>query len=367
MYSSQKKYLNGRILTIGVPTYNRAGSLKIMLGLLGEVLRAHEVQVEVIISDNCSNDSTPNVIKKWVESQSGDLKIRTIRHNTNVGAGRNTVSLLYESSSKYFMFLGDDDRLNGENFPELIKILLESHPSAVIQALWFGKIRGRKTGAVTYAECLRLFYEYGNAWAGIIDRESAINAIESRCIRQKIEETVWPQTAFGFIAIYDLLPDQYPIAVGFEIGSPISTSLNITTKQYWVKSLESLLAVAQIVQQHTGYPLVKKRFVGLKSIGFIGHLQSILWNSVVYQDSYSIQSISAVLKNDYGWRGWLWSRIIILDKNPALLKMIFAMVHMLREKKPYCDFNEKLIRKKRQRELEIENSDSSGKRCAEWF
>jgi abequosyltransferase len=46
------------LLTIAIPTYNRAGYLKELLSILADQLK-DEPRVELIISDNASPDETP--------------------------------------------------------------------------------------------------------------------------------------------------------------------------------------------------------------------------------------------------------------------------------------------------------------------
>ena len=53
------------LLTIAVPTYNRAELLNKQLAWLAKSIKGYESECEIIISDNCSEDNTQEIVKKW--------------------------------------------------------------------------------------------------------------------------------------------------------------------------------------------------------------------------------------------------------------------------------------------------------------
>ena len=52
-----------KLLTIAIPTYNRAALLDKQLAWLATAIKGWESECEIIISDNCSTDNTPGVVK----------------------------------------------------------------------------------------------------------------------------------------------------------------------------------------------------------------------------------------------------------------------------------------------------------------
>mgnify|MGYP002436757548 len=52
---------NQPVLTIAIPIYNGERTIKNMLDIL--MPQCNE-KIEVLVSDNCSTDSTPNIIKE---------------------------------------------------------------------------------------------------------------------------------------------------------------------------------------------------------------------------------------------------------------------------------------------------------------
>lgn len=98
----------GKLLTIAVPTYNRASYLDVCLTSLVSQLQGFEDLIEIIVSDNCSSDDTSAVVQRY--SNSTDV-LRYIKNEVNVGADRNFHQCFIRSEGEYLLLLGDDDVL----------------------------------------------------------------------------------------------------------------------------------------------------------------------------------------------------------------------------------------------------------------
>ena len=101
---------NDPLVTIGIPTYNRADSY--FPGALKCALDQTYTNIEIIVSDNCSTDSTAAI----VESVS-DPRIRYIRQESNIPAIENFNFLLCQAQGEYFSLFHDDDMMD-EDFIE---------------------------------------------------------------------------------------------------------------------------------------------------------------------------------------------------------------------------------------------------------
>lgn len=92
-------------ITIGISTYNRAD------GYLREALQSAVAQgypkLEIIVSDNCSEDATEAVVKSF-----SDPRIRYVKQERNIGAIRNFNFCLNEARGSYFLLLHDDDAID---------------------------------------------------------------------------------------------------------------------------------------------------------------------------------------------------------------------------------------------------------------
>ena len=93
------------LLTLAIPTYNRAGCLKELLSVLADQLK-DEMRVELIISDNASPDETPSVVQDFV---SRGLQVRYIRNAQNVGPDANFLQCFEQACGKYVWIFSDDD------------------------------------------------------------------------------------------------------------------------------------------------------------------------------------------------------------------------------------------------------------------
>jgi abequosyltransferase len=93
------------LLTIAIPTYNRAECLRELLSVLANQLR-NEPRVELMISDNASPDETPSVVQDFVAR---GLRVRYIRNPQNVGPDANFLQCFEQAAGKYVWLFSDDD------------------------------------------------------------------------------------------------------------------------------------------------------------------------------------------------------------------------------------------------------------------
>ena len=112
------------LLSICIPTYNRAELLEsALLALIPQVNEAG-CAVELIVSDNCSTDDTETVVQ-WASSQ---CPMRYSRNAQNEGCARNILRLTNELAQGEFAWvLGDDDLVRPDGVQRVLTVL-EAHP-----------------------------------------------------------------------------------------------------------------------------------------------------------------------------------------------------------------------------------------------
>ena len=99
--------INDPLLSISIPTYNRALFLKKSLQQLHkEMLSVPDNFVEIIVSDNASPDATPDVVARAMVN---GLIIRYIRNSENIGSDANIAQCFNEARGRYVVIMGDDD------------------------------------------------------------------------------------------------------------------------------------------------------------------------------------------------------------------------------------------------------------------
>lgn len=95
------------MLSICIPTYNRQSLVAQTLEDLKWTLNVGMV-IEIIVSDNASDDDTEQVVK---EIGRQFPHFRYVRQKRNVGGDKNALSVMRLVRGKYFVKLSDDDRL----------------------------------------------------------------------------------------------------------------------------------------------------------------------------------------------------------------------------------------------------------------
>lgn len=98
--------LESPVLSICIPIYNRLSFLERMLERFMEDKDLFGNEIELIISDNCSEEDLPSCVKKY---QNKGLIIQFHRQITNVGSDGNFKTLFGMAKGKYYWLLGSDD------------------------------------------------------------------------------------------------------------------------------------------------------------------------------------------------------------------------------------------------------------------
>lgn len=98
--------MSNPLLTIVIPTYNRAECLSLLLKTLALELRGLEDKVEVVIGDNASQDHTPIVIDAFLKVYSS---AQILRHSENFGPEENFCRCIDQVKTRFFWMIGDDD------------------------------------------------------------------------------------------------------------------------------------------------------------------------------------------------------------------------------------------------------------------
>lgn len=107
------------ILSICIPTFNRAELLRQALGKAIRELTDLNDCVEVVVSDNASTDHTRLVVGEL----RGDAPIRYHRNERNVGIAANVHRVVEAATGDYCWILGDDDLLAHGAVVEILRLL----------------------------------------------------------------------------------------------------------------------------------------------------------------------------------------------------------------------------------------------------
>jgi abequosyltransferase len=116
------------VLTIAIPTWNRAKYLALTLKQLAQEGCNVWDKVEVLVSDNASPDETPRVVADAVAE---GIPVRYVRNAENIGSDCNIAQCFNLAAGQYVMILGDDDILVDGALGLLLKLLQEEEYGVV--------------------------------------------------------------------------------------------------------------------------------------------------------------------------------------------------------------------------------------------
>jgi glycosyltransferase involved in cell wall biosynthesis len=114
------------LVSIGLPTYNRAGMLR---RSIASALAQNHRNIELVISDNASTDETEAICREFADA---DARVRYIRHPRNLGPTPNFLCVLEKASAEYFMWLCDDDWIDPNYVSECLSELSGSSETVLV-------------------------------------------------------------------------------------------------------------------------------------------------------------------------------------------------------------------------------------------
>ena len=116
------------MLSICIPTYNRASCLFECLNSILDAIAGYEYLIEIIISDNASPDNTEEVVKFFTNTHKF---IRYHRNLENIGGENNFRLVATLATGKYIWLFGDDDKME-KNAIRIILPNLENNCSLIV-------------------------------------------------------------------------------------------------------------------------------------------------------------------------------------------------------------------------------------------
>lgn len=113
-----------KILTIAIPTYNRA---HLLIKTLESVIKQKTDEIEIIVSDNASTDNTQELM---IEYENKGI-IKYYRNKHNLGMDRNFLNCICKSHGQYIHLLSDDDMLLDGAIEKILQIIEKQSPDYI--------------------------------------------------------------------------------------------------------------------------------------------------------------------------------------------------------------------------------------------
>ena len=118
------------LLSICIPTYNRFDKLQLCLECITDAIKNYSGYIEIIISDNHSNDETANIIEHY---KTKIPNLTSYRNEDNYGFNKNMLLLLNNySRGKYIWMIGDDDYIDSNAISQIINIILDYKSNIIL-------------------------------------------------------------------------------------------------------------------------------------------------------------------------------------------------------------------------------------------
>jgi glycosyltransferase involved in cell wall biosynthesis len=177
------------LLTIAIPTFNRRRVLELQLN---ELLKLNSEDVEILVSDNNSDDGT----REFLESLDSQLpRLRKIRNESNLGFDGNLKSLYQAAHGDFVWFLSDDDLANHTEIKVIMDALI-NNPEIGLLGLIFNRSNSLtlKTRMVSYTNSgkwisLPVGTSFSSKGSGVV--RTAIGTLVSQvssCIVAKVDD-----------------------------------------------------------------------------------------------------------------------------------------------------------------------------------
>jgi abequosyltransferase len=117
-----KESIQNKLLTIAIPTWNRATILDTALQQLIPQVEAFKNDIQFVISDNASTDNTKEIVQKYLDKYT-DLSILYYRQKENKGFFGNFSKVKELSTGNFIWILSDDDHVADGFIQKLIETL----------------------------------------------------------------------------------------------------------------------------------------------------------------------------------------------------------------------------------------------------
>ena len=117
------------LVTIGIPMYNVEKHIeKSLLSVLSQTY----LNIEILVVDDCSTDSSANVVRRLQSSHPFGKSITLISQRTNLGVSEARNYIIEHAKGKYLYFIDSDDIIDSDTIEIMLKEAEENKTDVVI-------------------------------------------------------------------------------------------------------------------------------------------------------------------------------------------------------------------------------------------
>lgn len=179
------------LLTIGIPTYNRAQD--VLSTLHGLLAHADSALVDVVVIDDGGSDGTYDLLRDDPVVAS---RVRVLENSVNLGYARTFARLFRECDTEYLMLMADDDVVLMDNLQALLEHLERERPAFVSpQFVRESRVsRGRNTtGIIEPRDFLKASAHAPGLVYRVDDCRPALDELLERVDAEEVDARVYPQ------------------------------------------------------------------------------------------------------------------------------------------------------------------------------
>lgn len=297
------------LVTVGILAYNRPEWLK---NALTDITNQSYSNLEIIISDDCSND--PKVAEIANKFAQKDSRITYIQHTKNMGIIKNHEFLLSRAKGKYMMWAADDDRWHTDYIKKCTEAL-EKNPKVVLCA----------------TNCKVISEDSDRDWEPVENIHTLHEEVKLNRLRKVLNNSLWWNSGFYGVYRHSVIKDlKFRIYLGFDIIFIAHLSLIgefIKLSPYYFRkrlggiggqlqsNLNAIAANNGLVRHFPRFgfcfELIKEVWA-VKNLGLLEKCKMALSiiNAVASEELYSDGSGSIVRKlKEFSYRFYLWQKL----------------------------------------------------------
>lgn len=124
-------------LSIVIPAYNEARTIHLILDRVAEVTLLNNIEKELILVNDCSNDTTEEVLLTYSAAHP-ELNIQYFKHEVNKGKGAAIHTGIQKATGQYLIIQDADLEYDPEEFNLLLKPVLRGFADVVYGSRFLG-------------------------------------------------------------------------------------------------------------------------------------------------------------------------------------------------------------------------------------
>jgi glycosyltransferase involved in cell wall biosynthesis len=125
------------VLSVIIPAYNEGSSIHNILNRVKEVKLIENIQMEVVVVNDCSTDDTEEAILKFQKETPG-LPIHYFKHNVNQGKGAAIHTGIKQAAGDYIIIQDADLEYDPNEYNDLLKPMLRENADVVYGSRFIG-------------------------------------------------------------------------------------------------------------------------------------------------------------------------------------------------------------------------------------